>query len=160
MTAFYFSTRSMPTVVPRALVPSQGPTPVVATSADRELLIHAVTFGGLPKDENGCIPPDLIWISVVRLSDQRFTTPRGLQVGDRTIKRRSLYPSATYSERPRAQYDLRNARGPWIGACSPCDDLHGGDYPRLLLQECHRGAVALGYTVFAKGVAPNDEGAG
>ena len=124
---------------------------MVATWADRGIMINAVTFGGLPKGENGCISPDLIWISEVRLSDRRWRTPRGLHVGDRTIKLRSLYPRATYTERPRAQYYLRKARGPCIGACSPYEDLHGVDYPRLTAQVSNGRVVALWLPIFAQG---------
>lgn len=131
--------------------PLYGPDHVVATWGTRGILIDAVTYGGLPKGESGCISPDLIWISEIRLSDRRWKTPRGLRVGDRTLKLRALYPNATYTERPRAQYYLRSAHGPCIGSCSPYEDRQGVDYPRLTAQVSDGQVVAFWLPVFAQG---------
>src|SRR3990170_1065255 len=69
---------------------------VVATWGDRGIWVDAWTYGLMPEDEDGCISPDLIHVSEIRLTDKRWITSLGLRVGDPTTKLRRLYPKSPY----------------------------------------------------------------
>lgn len=72
----------------------------IATWPDRGIRVELWTYGGMPDGENGCISPDLIYVSEIRLTDRRWTTAFGLRVGDPTTKLRRLYPRAQYQYGP------------------------------------------------------------
>jgi hypothetical protein len=95
----------------------------VAVWADRGIWMDLWTYGLMPDGENGCVSPDLIHVSQIRLTDPRWTTSLGLRVGDRTTKLRRLYPKSPYVDRKQAwgrnQYYLVWRHGPCvIGDCT------------------------------------------
>jgi len=98
-----------------------GPNHVQATWASRALFGEFVTFGGLPRGENGCMSPDLIHVSELRVNDRRWHTALGLAVGDPTLRLRRLYPRARYVPkdryRKRDEYWLATRRGVCFGDC-------------------------------------------
>jgi hypothetical protein len=128
---------------------------VVARWVDRGIWIDAWTYGLLPRGENGCTSPDLIHVSEIRLTGKRWVTSLGLHVGDRTTKLRRLYPRAPYGDMRtrfrRAEYWLVIAHGPCIGVCTPYEDAHGVDYPRLTAQVFGGRVVAIWVPVFGQG---------
>ena len=121
----------------------------------RGIVIDAWTYGGMPADENGCISPDLIHISEIRLTSERWRTAFGLRIGDPTIKLRRLYPRARYysgKERfQRAEYWLVTKHGPCTGTCSAFEDEHGVDSPRLTAQIRNGRVIAFWLPVFGQG---------
>lgn len=124
----------------------------VFTCQRRGIVIDAWTYDGMPVDENGCISPDLIHISEIRLTGSRWTTSRHLRIGDTTLKLRRLYPHASYyrSETPpRGEYGLVTAHGPCIGVCSEYEDRHGVDYSRLTAQV--KDGKVIGFVVPVSG---------
>lgn len=98
-----------------------GPNHVRANWPKRGLLGEFVTFGGLPAGENGCLSPDLIHVSTLRVNDRRWHTAFGLSVGDSTLRLRQLYPQARYVPRDRYrkwdEYWLATERGVCFGEC-------------------------------------------
>ena len=125
---------------------------VAATWADRGILIDARTYGGLPVDEDGCMSPDLIWVSDIRLTGRRWVTSFGLRVGDPTTKLRRLYPQAPYLgwER-RNEYYLVWRHGRCVFGCSANDLKFGVDYPRLTAQVKNGRVVAFWLPVGGEG---------
>jgi hypothetical protein len=132
------------------------PNHVVASWPSRGIWIDAWTYGGMPEGEDGCISPDLIHVSEVRLTDKRWVTSLGLRVGDRTTKLRRLYPKSPYFEGGRGfrrnQYYLVWNHGPCvIGICSANDLKYGIDYPQLTAEVKAGRVVAFWLPVFAQG---------
>ena len=127
----------------------------VFTWSERGIWVDAWTYGLMPEGENGCISPDLIHVSEIRLRDRRWTTSLGLHVGDRTSKLRRLYPRAQYYGRRekfrRNEYWLVVNHGPCIGLCSEYDRQQGVDYPRLTAEVRSGRVVALWVPVFGQG---------
>jgi hypothetical protein len=128
------------------------PSHVQATWAGRGLWGDFWTFGLMPTGENGCISPDLIHVSELRLRDPRWHTAVGLRVGDTTVRLRKLYPHARYERRtryrPRDEYWLASERRICFGDCG------GRRYAPapLLTAEVRRGkVVALWVPVRAQG---------
>jgi hypothetical protein len=118
----------------------------IATWAARGIRIELWTYGGMPEDEDGCISPDLIHVSDIRLTDRRWTTSLGLRVGDPTTKLRQVYPRAPYYARKPgwpAQYLLVLTNGPCIGVCTPAEDRYGVDYSQLSAEVKNGRVVAL-----------------
>jgi hypothetical protein len=128
-----------------------SPSHVVATWPERGIWIEAVTYAALPSGESGCISPDLIAVSEIRLTDKRWVTSLGLRVGDRTTKLRRLYPKSPYHESRRNQYYLVWQHGPCIGVCSPADERFGVDHPLLTAQVRAGRVVAFWVEVFGQG---------
>lgn len=96
--------------------------------------------------------PDLIAVSEIRLTDQRWVTALGLRVGDPTTKLRRLYPRSRYYEgRPRNQYYLVSNHGPCIGLCTPFEQRNGVGYSRLSAQVKAGRVVAFWLPVFGQG---------
>lgn len=128
---------------------------VVARWPQRGIWIDAWTYGLLPAGENGCTSPDLIHVSQIRLTGRRWTTSLGLHIGDRATKLRRLYPRAQYWDRRkrfrRNEYWLVMAHGPCIGVCTPFEEAHGVDYPRLTAQVFAGRVVAIWVPVFGQG---------
>jgi hypothetical protein len=132
------------------------PNHVVASWPSRGISIDAWTYGGMPEGEDGCISPDLIHVSEVRLTDKRWVTSLGLRVGDSTVKLRRLYPRSPYFEGGRGfrrnQYYLVWNHGPCvIGICSAYDLKYGIDTPQLTAEVKTGRVVALWLPVFAQG---------
>lgn len=110
----------------------------------------------MPRDENGCISPDLIYVSEIRLTDRRWTTSLGLRVGDRTTKLRRLYPKAPYVDRKQAwgrnQYYLVWRHGRCvIGYCTPYEQRYGIDIAQLMAQVKNGRVIAFWLPVFGQG---------
>jgi hypothetical protein len=128
---------------------------VVAVWESRGIWIDAWTYGGLPAGEDGCMSPDLISVSEIRLTDARWITALGLRVGDRTTKLRRLYPKSPYVDAKQAwgrnQYYLVWRRGPCIGVCSPSEDKYGVDIPQLTAEVRNGHVVAFWLPVFGQG---------
>lgn len=128
----------------------------VVSWASRGIWIDAWTYGGLPEDEDGCVSPDLIYISEIRLTDRRWTTALGLHVGDPTTKLRRLYPKAPYVSAAQAwgrnQYFLvwRHERCV-IGVCSAYEQRHGIDVSRLSAQVKNGRVVAFWVPIGGQG---------
>jgi hypothetical protein len=126
---------------------------VVATWANRGIRIEAWTYGGMPSDEDGCISPDLIYVSQIRLTDKHWVTSRGLRVGDPTTKLRRLYPSSPYYDHAwgRNSYFLvwRHERCIW--ACSALDTKYGVDNAQLTAQVRAGRVIAFWLPVFGQG---------
>ena len=118
---------------------------------DRGIWIDAWTFGGMPPGEDGCISPNLIHVSEIRLTESQWTTPRGLHVADPVSKLRRLYPKARLHRRPRLAYWLVTIHGPCIGVCTPQELRSGVDYPRLTAQVRGGRVVAFWVPVFGQG---------
>jgi hypothetical protein len=127
----------------------------VFTWVARGIWVDAWTNGYMPEGENGCISPDLIHVSQIRLRDKRWTTSLGLRVGDRTTKLRLLYPRAQYYGRRerfrRNEYWLVVNHGPCIGGCTPYEEQHGVDYPRLTAEVRQGRVIAFWVPVFGQG---------
>jgi len=128
----------------------------VATWADRGIWIDLWTLGALPEGETGCLSPDLIHVSEIRLTGPRWTTALGLHVGDRTTKLRKLYPKAIYRDRRvngrRSEYWLVSVHGPCrIGRCSQFEQRYGIDSPRLTAQVRNGRVVAFWIPVGGQG---------
>jgi hypothetical protein len=130
-----------------------SPNHAVFTWLRRGLLVDAWTYGRMP--ENGCVSPDLIHVSEIRLTDPRWRTSFGLRIGDRTARLRRLYPDARDYGREekfhRGEYWLVVRHGPCIGACSAYERSHGVDSPRLTAQIRNGHVVAFWLPVFAQG---------
>ena len=79
----------------------------------------------------------------------------GLRVGDKTTKLRRLYPRAQYADRRtgyrRNEYWLVTRHGPCIGVCTPFEEAHGVDYPRLTAQVFGGHVIAIWVPVFGQG---------
>ena len=110
----------------------------------------------MPRDENGCISPDLIYVSEIRLTDRRWTTSLGLRVGDRTTKLRRLYPKAPYVDRKQAwgrnQHYLVWRHGRCvIGYCTPYEQRYGIDIAQLMAQVKNGRVIAFWLPVFGQG---------
>jgi hypothetical protein len=127
----------------------------IAAWANRGIWIDLWTYGPMPEGENGCISPDLIYVSQMRLTDPRWTTSLGLRVGDRTTKLRRLYPKAPYVDRKQAwgrnQYYLVWRRGPCIGDCTPYEQRYGTDIALLMAQVKNGRVIAFWLPVFGQG---------
>jgi hypothetical protein len=128
---------------------------VVAAWSDRGIWIDNWTYGGMPAGENGCISPDLIYVSEIRLNDRRWTTSLGLHVGDPTTKLRSLYPKALYVDGKQAwgrnQYYLVWRHHRCSIGCGPTEDKYGVDEPQLTAQVRVGRVVALWIPVGGQG---------
>ena len=128
---------------------------VVAEWPSRGIWIDAWTFGLIPEDEDGCISPDLIHVSEIRLTGTRWVTSLGLRVGDPTTKLRRLYPKSPYVPGTQAwrrnHYYLVWRRGPCIGVCTPAEKRFGVDYPQLMAQVKNGRVVAFWLPVFGQG---------
>jgi hypothetical protein len=129
---------------------------VIATWPSRGIWIEAWTYGAMPDDEDGCISPDLIHVSQIRLTDKRWVTSLGLRVGDPTTKLRSLYPRSPYVDAKQAwgrnHYYLVWRHGPCvIGVCSPYDVKYGIDTPQLMAQVKSGRVTAFWLPVFGQG---------
>jgi len=127
----------------------------VFTWPTRGIWVEAWTYGYVPEGENGCISPDLIHVSEIRLRDPRWTTSLGLHVGDGTMKLRRLYPRAQYYDRSqkfrRNEYWLVVNHGPCIGICTPFEEQSGVDYPRLTAEVRNGRVVSFWVPVFGQG---------
>jgi hypothetical protein len=128
----------------------------IAVWADRGIWIDLWTYGGFPEGENGCISPDLIYVSDIRLTDARWTTSLGLHVGDRTTKLRRLYSKAPYVDGQhgwgRNQYYLVQRHGRcFYEACTPYELRHGVDFPQLIAQVKKGRVVAFWLPVGGQG---------
>lgn len=128
---------------------------VIATWASRGIWIEAWTYGAMPADEDGCVSPDLIRVSQIRLTDKRWITSLGLRVGDPTTKLRRLYPKSPYVDAKRAwgrnQYYLVWRHGPCIGVCTPYEERYGVEKPQLMAQVKTGRVVAFWLPVFGQG---------
>lgn len=129
---------------------------VIATWASRGIWIEAWTYGAMPRDEDGCVSPDLIHVSQIRLTDRRWLTSLGLRVGDPTTKLRRLYPKSPYVEADRAwgrnHYYLVWRHGACvIGVCSADELKYGIDTPQLMAQVKAGRVVAFWLPVFGQG---------
>jgi hypothetical protein len=127
------------------------PAHVVATWADRGIWIDAWTYGGMPAGEDGCVSPELIYVSEIRLTGNRWTTSLGLRVGDPTAKLRRLYRRAQFHRVPRSAYWLVTRHGPCVGVCTQQEQRNGVDYPRLTAQVRGNRVAALWVPVFGQG---------
>lgn len=109
----------------------------------------------MPETENGCISPDLISVSEIRLTDHRWTTAFGLHLGDPTTKLRRLYPQARYQSSHggfgRSEYWLVTKHMTCIGECNAFEQAHGVDAPRLSAQVRNGKVVAFWLPVFGQG---------
>jgi hypothetical protein len=127
----------------------------VATWPERGIWVDLWTYGGLPVGENGCTSPDLISVSEIRLTDRRWSTSFGLHVGDATTKLRKLYPKAAYQDRRtgarRSEYWLVTRHSACIGVCTPYQDKHGVEVPRLTAQVRGGRVIAFWVPVFGQG---------
>jgi hypothetical protein len=129
---------------------------VITTWAIRGIWIEAWTYGAMPRDEDGCVSPDLIHVSQIRLTDKRWVTSLGLRVGDPTTKLRRLYPTSPYVEADRAwgrnHYYLVWRHGPCVvGVCSAYQLKYGIDTPQLMAQVRAGHVVAFWLPVFGQG---------
>ena len=129
---------------------------VVATWAARGIWIDAWTYGYMPEDEDGCISPDLIHVSEIRLTDARWTTALGLRVGDPTTKLRRLYPRSPYEaagkHRSQSEYFLVwRHESCVIGVCSAYEERHGIDVSQLSAQVKNGRVVAFWIPVGGQG---------
>jgi hypothetical protein len=128
---------------------------VVATWASRGIWIDAGTYAVMPAGENGCMSPDLIHVSQIRLTDKRWVTSLGLRVGDPTTKLRRLYPKSPYVAASqgwgRNQYYLVWQHGPCIGVCTRFEARYGVDYGRLMAQVKNGRVAAFWLPVFGQG---------
>jgi hypothetical protein len=140
---------------PSACEVKQSPNHVVAVWASRGILIDAWTYGGtFPKGENGCISPDLIYVSEIRLARPNWITSLGLHVGDSTVKLRSLYPHAVYrspTRGSRSEYVLVATHGSCIGVCTPSEQRNGVAISRLSAEVSQGRVVAFWLPVFGEG---------
>jgi hypothetical protein len=129
----------------------------VAGWAERGIWVDLWTYGLMPETENGCISPDLIHVSEIRLTDRRWTTAFGLRVGDPTTKLRRLYPRAQYHDsRSRAnfgrtEYWLVTKHMTCLGECNAYEQAHGVDAPQLTAEVRNGRVVAFWLPVFGQG---------
>ena len=128
---------------------------VMANWSSRGIWIDAWTNGPMPNDEDGCMSPDLIHVSQIRLTDKRWVTSLGLRVGDATTKLRRLYPRSPYVAANQAwgqnHYYLVGTHGPCIGVCTAYEERVGVDYPRLMAQVKSGRVIAFWMPVFGQG---------
>jgi hypothetical protein len=122
---------------------------VIATWAAEGIWIDAWTYGGMPAGEDGCTSPNLIKVSEIRLTGNRWVTSLGLHVGDPVAKVRHLYPRARFHRVPRRAYWLVVVRGRCLGICTPAE--RRVDYPRLTAQIRNGRVAALWVPVFGQG---------
>jgi hypothetical protein len=74
------------------------------------LVIELQTYGGLPAGKTGCTAPRQMKIHTVRVTSRRWTTSRGLHVGDTVSQLKTRY-SAAKPAKPLAGW---YARGYWL----------------------------------------------
>jgi hypothetical protein len=85
--------------------------------------IRLETLGGLPPGKTGCTAPGSIYVDNVRVSSRRWTTARGLRVGDSEARLRTRYPQAAFHRPglgggfPSNAYWLVTRRTACIGVC-------------------------------------------
>lgn len=94
-----------------------GPTFVEASWRPLGLTILLVTFGGMPGGETGCTRPDLIRISSIHITGERWYTAAGLKVGQSGARVAQLYPRAIYKRRERAWWLVHARERCVIGVC-------------------------------------------
>jgi hypothetical protein len=58
------------------------------------VVIELRTYGALPAGATGCTAAGRIWVHTVRAAGRRWTTSRGLHIGDSVDELRQRYPSA------------------------------------------------------------------
>ena len=74
------------------------------------IVIELRTYGGLPQAKTACTAPRFIRVHTVRVIDKRWTTARGLRVGDTVSRLRHSYPSAKAAHGLTGWYE----RGYWL----------------------------------------------
>jgi hypothetical protein len=106
-----------------------------------------VTYGLMPDGETGCTRPDLIHISSIHITGQRWYTGAGLKVGQSGARLRRLYPRAIFQRRERAWWLVHVRQRCVIGVC----DQEFETVPRLIARMKHGRVASFVFPVGAQG---------
>jgi hypothetical protein len=111
------------------------------------LTILLVTFGGMPEGETGCTRPDLIRISSIHITGERWYTAAGLKVGQPGARIARLYPRAILKRFQRAWWLVHMRQRCVIGVC----DQEFETVPRLIAKMRQGRVASFVFPVGAQG---------